>query len=89
MPPKDLPRALGDALASELIRRTGARATPARVRVLQLLRAAPGKPHAHLSRGLAGTLGEALVVNLPGSPSAVSSQTVFAPERATTKSAAA
>ena len=41
MPPKDLPRALGDALASELIRRTGARATPARVRVLQLLRAAP------------------------------------------------
>lgn len=37
----------------------------------ELLRSTPGKPHAYLSRGVAGTLGDALVVNLPGSPKAV------------------
>ena len=36
-----VPFSLGDGLAAELIRRAGARATPARIRVLQLLRAAP------------------------------------------------
>lgn len=40
--------------------------------VMELLRAAPGKPHAYLSRGLAGvTDSGAFVVNLPGSPRAV------------------
>lgn len=37
----------------------------------ELLRSTPGKPHAYLSRGLAGTIGDALVINLPGSPKAV------------------
>ncbi len=39
--PTDLPRTSGDDPTSDLIRRTGARATPARVRVLRLLRSAP------------------------------------------------
>ncbi|NLE17241.1 MAG: MogA/MoaB family molybdenum cofactor biosynthesis protein, partial [Propioniciclava sp.] len=34
-------------------------------------RGASGKPHAYLSRGVAGVAGRALVVNLPGSPRAV------------------
>ena len=33
-----------------------------------LERSAPGTPHGLLSRGVAGTVGTALVVNLPGSP---------------------
>ncbi|WP_342372936.1 MogA/MoaB family molybdenum cofactor biosynthesis protein [Propioniciclava soli] len=37
----------------------------------ELLRSASGAPHAWLSRGLAGVSGAALVVNLPGSPRAV------------------
>ncbi len=40
--------------------------------IAELLRGASGKPHAYLSRGVAGVAGRALVVNLPGSPSAVS-----------------
>ena len=39
--------------------------------IAQLLRGASGKPHASLSRGVAGVAGRALVVNLPGSPRAV------------------
>lgn len=39
--------------------------------IAELLRSASGKPHAHLSRGVAGVVGRALVVNLPGSPKAV------------------
>lgn len=40
--------------------------------IMELLRSAPGKPHAYLSRGVAGvTDAGALVVNLPGSPRAV------------------
>lgn len=40
--------------------------------VMELLRSASGKPHAYLTRGLAGvTDAGALVVNLPGSPRAV------------------
>ena len=39
--------------------------------VAELLRSASGKPHAYLSRGLAGVVGRAFVVNLPGSPRAV------------------
>lgn len=39
--------------------------------IAELLRSASGKPHAYLSRGLAGVAGKAVVVNLPGSPSAV------------------
>ncbi|MDO5533795.1 MAG: MogA/MoaB family molybdenum cofactor biosynthesis protein [Propionibacteriaceae bacterium] len=37
----------------------------------ELLRSASGKPHAYLSRGLVGVSGAALIVNLPGSPQAV------------------
>lgn len=37
----------------------------------ELLRSASGKPHAYLSRGLVGTVRGALIVNLPGSPCAV------------------
>lgn len=40
--------------------------------VMELLRAASGKPHAYLTRGVAGVVGESFVVNLPGSPTAVS-----------------
>ena len=40
--------------------------------IAEMLRSAPGKPHAYLSRGVAGVAGRALVVNLPGSPRAVS-----------------
>ncbi len=38
--------------------------------LLELARARclPGKPHAYLSRGIAGVVGRTLVVNLPGSP---------------------
>lgn len=63
----------GTGLAPRDLTPEGTRAVIAREvpGIAELLRAAPGKPHAHLSRGLAGTLGEALVVNLPGSPSAV------------------
>ena len=40
--------------------------------LMELLRSASGKPHAFLTRGLAGvTDGGALVVNLPGSPRGV------------------
>lgn len=39
--------------------------------IAELLRGASGKPHAYLSRGVAGVAGPALVVNLPGSPRAV------------------
>ena len=39
--------------------------------VAELLRSASGKPHAYLSRGLAGVAGSSLVVNLPGAPRAV------------------
>ncbi len=39
--------------------------------IAELLRGASGKPHAYLSRGVAGVAGRALVVNLPGSPRAV------------------
>lgn len=35
---------------------------------LARLRAFPGTPHAFLSRGEAGTLGQSLIINLPGSP---------------------
>ena len=37
----------------------------------ELLRGWSGKPHAYLSRGLAGVAGDAVVINLPGSPRAV------------------
>lgn len=37
----------------------------------ELLRSASGKAHAHLSRGVAGSVGTTFVVNLPGSPGAV------------------
>lgn len=38
--------------------------------LLELARARclPGKPHAYLSRGIAGVVGRTLIVNLPGSP---------------------
>jgi cyclic pyranopterin phosphate synthase len=38
--------------------------------LLELARARclPGKPHAYLSRGIAGVVGKTLIVNLPGSP---------------------
>lgn len=39
--------------------------------IAELLRGASGKPHAYLSRGVAGVVGRTLVVNLPGSPRAV------------------
>lgn len=39
--------------------------------IAELLRSAPGKAYAYLSRGLAGVAGKALVVNLPGSPRGV------------------
>ena len=39
--------------------------------IAELLRGASGKPHAYLSRGVAGVAGRALVVNLPGAPRAV------------------
>lgn len=39
--------------------------------VAELLRSASGKPHAYLGRGLAGVAGQSVVVNLPGSPAAV------------------
>ncbi len=45
--------------------------------IAELLRSASGKPHAYLSRGLAGVVDStpdaagALIVNLPGSPKAV------------------
>ena len=39
--------------------------------IAELLRSSPGKPHAYLSRGVAGVAGRAFVVNLPGSPKAV------------------
>lgn len=37
----------------------------------ELLRSASGRPHAYLSRGVAGVSGNAVVVNLPGKPAAV------------------
>ncbi len=40
--------------------------------IAELLRSASGKPHAYLSRGVAGVVDPgAVVVNLPGSPTAV------------------
>lgn len=39
--------------------------------VAELLRSASGRPHAYLSRGLAGVTAGAVVVNLPGKPAAV------------------
>jgi molybdenum cofactor synthesis domain-containing protein len=39
--------------------------------IAELLRSASGKPHAYLSRGVAGSVGTSFVVNLPGSPRAV------------------
>ena len=39
--------------------------------VAEMLRSASGKAHAYLSRGVAGTIGTTFVVNLPGSPRAV------------------
>lgn len=39
--------------------------------IAQYLRAASGKPHAYLSRGVSGVTASALIVNLPGSPAGV------------------
>lgn len=39
--------------------------------IAEMLRSAPAKPYAYLSRGIAGVVGTTLVVNLPGSPRAV------------------
>lgn len=40
--------------------------------IAEMLRSSPGKPHAYLSRGVAGVVDTGtLIVNLPGSPQAV------------------
>lgn len=45
--------------------------------IAEMLRAAPGKPHAYLSRGIAGVTDRAVIINLPGSPKAVTESMVL------------